>query len=126
MSELSVYEKQLKNKQKTGIARLIEIAGTKSAFLVLTALLSVFAVIAQITPFITVYLMVRELVANISNIQAIDTAYVWQLGWITVAGIGIFGVLTYAALMFSHVAAFNILYEIRIGLAGKLARMPMA
>ncbi len=125
MSELSVYEKQLKKKQKTGIARLIEIAGTKSVYLVMTVLLSIVAVIAQITPFVTVYLLVKELVANISNIQAINTAYVWQLGWITVAGIGVFGVFTYAALMFSHVAAFNILYEIRVGLAGKLTRMPM-
>ena len=125
MSELSVYEKQLKKKQKTGIARLMEIAGTKSVYLVLTGLLSVIAVIAQITPYVTVYLLVKELVANISNIQAINTAYVWQLGWITVAGIGAFGVFTYASLMFSHVAAFNILYEIRVGLAGKLTRMPM-
>ncbi len=125
MSELSVYEKQLKKKQKTGIARLMEIAGTKSVYLVLTGLLSVIAVIAQITPYVTVYLLVKELVANISNIQAINTAYVWQLGWITVAGIGVFGVFTYASLMFSHVAAFNILYEIRVGLAGKLTRMPM-
>ena len=51
MSEVSVYEKQLKKKQKTGIARLMEIAGTKSVYLVLTGLLSVIAVIAQITPY---------------------------------------------------------------------------
>ena len=125
MSKVSVYEEQLKKKQKTGIARLVEIAGTKSLYLALTGLLGIIAVIAQMTPFVTVYLLVKELVVNIPNIQAIDTAYVWRLGWITVAGIGIFGVFTYAALMFSHVAAFNILYEIRVGLAGKLARMPM-
>jgi ATP-binding cassette subfamily B protein len=125
MSEVSVYEKQLKKKQKTGIARLMEIAGTKSVYLVLAGLLSIIAVFAQITPYVTIYLLVKELVANISNIQAINTAYVWRLGWITIAGIGIFGVLTYAAGMLSHVAAFNILYEIRVGLAGKLTRMPM-
>lgn len=125
MSEVFVYEEQLKKKQKTGIARLMEIAGTKSAYLILAGLLSIIAVFAQITPYVTIYLLVKELVANISNIQAIDTAYVWQLGWITIAGIGIFGVLTYASGMLSHVAAFNILYEIRVGLAGKLTRMPM-
>jgi ATP-binding cassette subfamily B protein len=92
---------------------------------VLAGLLSIIAVFAQITPYVTIYLLVKELVANISNIQAINTAYVWRLGWITIAGIGIFGVLTYAAGMLSHVAAFNILYEIRVGLAGKLTRMPM-
>lgn len=125
MSEVSVYEKQLRKKQKTGIARLMEIAGTKAVFLVLAGLLSIIAVFAQITPYVTIYLLVKELVANTSNIQAINTAYVWKLGWVTIAGIGIFGVLTYAAGMFSHVAAFNILYEIRVALAGKLTRMPM-
>jgi ATP-binding cassette subfamily B protein len=79
MSEVFVYEEQLKKKQKTGIARLMEIAGTKSAYLILAGLLSIIAVFAQITPYVTVYLLVKELVANISNIQAIDTAYVWQL-----------------------------------------------
>ncbi len=125
MSEISVFEKQLKKKQKTGIPRLLEIAGTKSAYLVLAGLLSVVAVVAQMTPYLTIYLLVKELIANIGNIQAINTAYVWRLGWITMAGIGVYGMLTYAAGMLSHVAAFNILYEIRVGLAGKLARMPM-
>ncbi len=125
MNSISVYEEQVESKRKTGIPRLIEIAGTKSVYLYIAVVLGIIAVIAQLTPFITIYLLVRELVGNIGNIQAIESAYVWRLGWITLAGIAVFGVLTYLASMTSHVAAFNILYEIRMALASKLARLPM-
>jgi ATP-binding cassette subfamily B protein len=125
VNSISVYEEQVESKRKTGIPRLIEIAGTKSVYLYIAVVLGIIAVIAQLTPFITIYLLVRELVGNIGNIQAIESAYVWRLGWITLAGIAVFGVLTYLASMTSHVAAFNILYEIRMALASKLARLPM-
>jgi ATP-binding cassette subfamily B protein len=103
----------------------MEIAGTKSSYLVVAAILAAIAVVAQMTPFYTVYLLVRELVGKATDLSAVDAVYVSRLGWYTVAGVSIFGVLTYAASMTSHVAAFNILYEIRKGLAAKLARLPM-
>ncbi|MBN2039813.1 MAG: ABC transporter ATP-binding protein [Spirochaetes bacterium] len=125
MAEKSVYEKHLTKNKKTGITRLLQIAGTKKIYLIAGGILSILAVLAQITPFITIYLLVKELITNIGNIHAIDTDYVWQLAWVTIAGIGIFGILTYCSGMLSHIAAFNILYEIRTSLAEKLARMPM-
>ena len=125
MNHVSVFEEQVEKKRKTGMPRLMEIAGTKSIYLYIAAMLSVIAVLAQITPFVTVYLLVKELVENINTIQAIDSAYVWKLGWITLGGVTVFGVLLYAASMMSHIAAFNILYEIRMALASKLARLPM-
>ena len=36
-----------------------------------------------------------------------------------------FGVLTFASLMLSHIAAFNILYEIRMQLVQKMVRLPL-
>ncbi|WP_319491616.1 ABC transporter ATP-binding protein [uncultured Desulfobacter sp.] len=125
MTELSMYEHQIRAKRKTGIPRLLEIAGTKSLLLVAAALLSVIAVFAQVTPFVTMYLLVKELVLHIGNVQAIDIAYVWRLGWVTLTGIGIFALLMYIATMLSHIAAFNILYEIRVALSDKLARLPL-
>lgn len=125
MNHVSVYEEQVEKKRKAGIPRLMEIAGTKSVYLYVAVFLSILGVIAQITPFVTIYLLVKELIENINNIQAIESAYVWKLGWITLGGIALFGVFTYAGSMTAHVAAFNILYEIRIALASKLARLPM-
>ncbi len=125
VNSISVYEEQVEIKRKKGIPRLVEIAGTKSVYLYIAVFLGIIAVVAQLTPFVTIYLLVRELVGNIGNIQAIESSYVWMLGWITIAGIAVFGVLTYLASMTAHVAAFNILYEIRMVLAAKLARLPM-
>ncbi len=125
MTDISVYEKQLRKKQKRGIPRLLEIAGTKGFYLVFGCLLGAVAVIAQMMPYVTIYLLLKELISNIGNFQAIDTAYVWQLGWATLAGLAVYGGLTYAGSMLTHIAAFNILYEIRMALASKLARLPM-
>lgn len=125
MPKESVFEKQLKKKKKTGIPRLLQLAGTKRILLILAGIISFVAIVAQMTPFITIYLLVQELIAHIGNLQQINTAYVLRLGWLTLLGMGLFGILTYCAGMLSHVAAFNILYEIRTALAGKLARMPL-
>ncbi|MCG8480008.1 MAG: ABC transporter ATP-binding protein/permease [Spirochaetales bacterium] len=125
MAELSMYEQHIQKKHKKGIPRLFEIAGTKSILLVFAGILASIAVVAQIIPFVTVFLLVQELVANIGTAQSIDIAYAWRLGWITVGGVAVYGVLFYAANMLSHISAFTILYEIRVALAGKLARLPM-
>ncbi len=125
MTDISVYEKQIKKKRKTGIPRLLEIAGTKSALLVFAAIFAALAVAAQMTPFVTIYLLVRELITHINNPAEIDTAFVWHLGWLTLGGVALYGLLTYLGNMLSHIAAYNVLYEIRIGLTEKLSRMPM-
>ncbi len=125
MSESSVFESQLRKKRRTGVPRLMEIAGTKAGYLVAACALGVVAVVAEMTPYATIYLAVRELVVNARDIGSIDPAYMAGLGWMTVAGVAVFGLLTYVASMTSHVAAFNILYEIRRALAAKLARLPM-
>ncbi|MBN2049109.1 MAG: ABC transporter ATP-binding protein [Spirochaetales bacterium] len=123
--DVSVFEKQRVVRRKKGLPRLLEIAGTKSILLVFAGLFSIIAVIAQMTPFITVYLMMRELIQNITMPAHINTGYIRQLAWITAAGIAAFGVLTYTGSMLSHIAAFNILYEIRLALAAKLGRLGM-
>ncbi len=121
----SAFEQQINVRRKTGIPRLLQIAGTRSGTLIVAGFLAAIAVIAQITPFVTVFLLVQELIANVGDVQAIDVGYVWRLGWFTLAGIAVFGILTYASGMLSHIAAFNILYEIRVALSGKLARLPL-
>ena len=125
MSKTSVYEKQLKKKPRKGIPRLLQIAGTKSVYLVIAAVFAVLAAVAQITPFVTVYLMVKELVSNIGTLDSIDIDFVWKLGWWTLGGIGLFVLFTFISGALSHLAAFNILFEIRMSLATKLARLPM-
>jgi ATP-binding cassette subfamily B protein IrtA len=112
-------------KRKTGFARLIEIAGAKKWWLFGSMTLAVLATIVQFTPTIVVYRIIDELAAHATDLSGADRAMLWRLGWISLGAVGVFGVLLYVSSMLSHIAAFNILYEIRIKLAEKLPRLSM-
>lgn len=113
------------NKRKTGLARLIEIAGTKRWLLVGAMSLAVITAIMQFVPIIAVYNILIELAEHALDLSLIDKAYVWQWGYIALGAFLAFGMLTFASTMLSHIAAFNILYEIRMQLAQKMARLPL-
>ena len=104
------------NKRKTGLARLIEIAGTKRRLLIGAMLLAVITAIVQFVPIIAVYNILIELAEHALDPSLIDKAYIWLWSYIALGAFFAFGVLTFASLMLSHIAAFNILYEIRMQL----------
>ncbi|GAD08423.1 Iron import ATP-binding/permease protein IrtA [Porphyromonas crevioricanis] len=113
------------NKRKTGLARLIEIAGTKRWLLIGAMSLAVITTIMQFVPIIAVYNILIELAKYALNPSLIDKAYIWKWGYTALGAFFAFGVLTFVSLMLSHIAAFNILYEIRMQLAQKMARLPL-
>lgn len=113
------------DKRKTGLARLIEIAGTKRWLIIGAMSLAVITTIMQFVPIIAVYNILIELAKYALNPSLIDKAYVWHWGYIALEAFFAFGVLTFVSLMLSHIAAFNILYEIRMQLAQKMARLPL-
>lgn len=113
------------NKRKTGLARLIEIAGTKRRLLIGAMLFAVITAIVQFVPIIAVYNILIELAEHALDPSLIDKAYIWLWSYIALGAFFAFGVLTFASLMLSHIAAFNILYEIRMQLAQKMVRLPL-
>jgi ATP-binding cassette, subfamily B, bacterial IrtA/YbtP len=116
---------QNKSKPNTGLARLIEIAGAKKWWLFASMTLAVIATLVQFVPTIIVYQIIRELAAHAADLSGVDRALLWRLGWLSLGAVGVFGLLLYTSSMLSHIAAFNILYEIRIKLAEKLPRLSM-
>ena len=113
------------NKRKTGLARLIEIAGTKRRLLIGAMLLAVITAIVQFVPIIAVYNILIELAEHALDPSLIDKAYIWLWSYIALGAFFAFGVLTFASLMLSNIAAFNILYEIRMQLVQKMVRLPL-
>ena len=113
------------NTRKTGLARLIEIAGTKRRLLIGAMLLAVITAIVQFVPIIAVYNILIELAEHALDPSLIDKAYIWLWSYIALGAFFAFGVLTFASLMLSHIAAFNILYEIRMQLVQKMVRLPL-
>lgn len=112
-------------KRKTGLSRLMEIAGTKRWWLIGSMLLAVLAAMALFTPYIAVYMILRELAAKAGNLHLLDRKLIFDWGFISLGAVFLYGILMYSSLMLSHIAAFNILYEMRIAISQKLARLPL-
>ena len=112
-------------KRKTGIPRLIEIAGSKKWWLIGAMVIAIGASIAQFAPYVAVYMILEELAAHATDVHLLDKDLIWLWGGISLGAIFLYGILTYASLMLSHIAAFNILYEMRVAISRKLARLPM-
>jgi ATP-binding cassette subfamily B protein len=112
-----------KQKRKTGVSRLLEIAGTKKWLVIAACVLGVAATFLQFFPAVLVYAGVLELVRCAGNLAAIDGAYMGRLALLMLLCFGGFAVLLYISAIISHIAAFNILYELRMKLADKLSRL---
>ncbi|MEM7370746.1 MAG: ABC transporter ATP-binding protein [Bacteroidota bacterium] len=105
---------------KNGISRLLQIAGRRTYLLILSGLLAVAHAALALVPYILVYYILQQLVQ-----PAFDQTMVQQyLLWAILAGIGSY-LLLYASGMASHIAAFNILYELRAQTAAKLGQLPL-
>ena len=108
-------------KKKEGLPRLLEIAGQKKGLLLLAGLLSVGSAMCMLVPYWAVYEVLKELLLHGSNPVLANGTEMIRWGWIALGGLVGGLVLLYAALMSSHVAAFRILYGLRISLLFGLA-----
>lgn len=105
---------------KTGIARLLEIAGSKKNMLLLSALLAVLYAILSLIPYAMVYYILKAV-----TLPPVDTALVQRYVIAAAGAMLAANIFLYASGMASHTAAFNILYELRMQMAGKLAKLPL-
>lgn len=111
--------------KKNSLLRLIQIAGTKKWWLIFSMILAILSTIAQFVPFVSIYKILVELAKNASEPNLINREYIWFWGYVALAGVLLFGILLYASMMLSHIAAFNILYELRVLISKKLVKLPL-
>ena len=114
-----------KTEKKQGLSRLFEIAGQKKGLLLLAGLLSAGSAVCMLVPYWAVYEILKELLTHGGNPAASDGADMMRWGWIALGGLAGGLVLLYAALMSSHVAAFHILYGLRVRLSEHIGRLPL-
>ncbi|MEK5026553.1 ABC transporter ATP-binding protein [Paenibacillus sp. FSL M7-1046] len=113
------------SKSKTGIPRLLEIAGEKKGLLLLSGLLSSASAVLMLVPFISVYFILAELLRHAASPGGIDRQAVIFWGLAALGGL-ILGLITsYCGIMCSHVAAFRIQYQLRITMTEHLGRLPL-
>ncbi len=111
-------------KEKTGVLRLLELAGSKKNKLLIACLLSVLTSAARLVPFFTIYGVIRELLAHYAAIGDIDTVKIYMLVGYTFAAALVYGICAFAASALAHDAAYDIIYELRLKLMEKLSRIP--
>ncbi|MDR2770678.1 MAG: ABC transporter ATP-binding protein/permease [Clostridiales Family XIII bacterium] len=111
--------------QKTGMARLWELASTKKLLVACSCILSVLSVVVSFTPFVAVYFIIREIVTHLAGYGAAGAARVINLGLLAGAGAAASILLNFFALMCSHIAAFTTLYKLKLDFTRHIASLPL-
>lgn len=107
-------------KRKTGIARLLEIAGRRKLLLFLSCLLAILHALLSLVPYLMVYLILEGLTQQDINFPIIQQ----QLSYAVIAALCSM-LLLFLSGVLSHVAAYNILYELRCYIAEKIGKLSM-
>ncbi len=110
----------METSSKNGLARLLEIAGERKGFLMISGVLAVLNALLTMVPYILVFYILNELLTGSPSSENIIQYLVQALVAMLISFL-----CMYASAMASHVAAFNILYELRCKIAEKLGKLPM-
>ncbi|MGG4496893.1 ABC transporter ATP-binding protein [Brevibacillus reuszeri] len=111
--------------QKRGVLRLLEIADEKRGLLVVSGILSSLSAICMLVPYASVYFILEELLMHAQAPATVDGAYMIEWGVIALGGLLGSLILMYAGGLVSHIAAFRILYGLRVKLASHIGRLPL-
>ncbi|WP_391572914.1 ABC transporter ATP-binding protein [Cohnella sp.] len=110
---------------KTGMARLLEIAGEKRGLMIVSALLSSLSAVCMLVPYVSVFVILKELLEHAASPASADGAKMIRYGVIALIGLAGGLVTMYAGGMVSHIAAFRILYGLRVKLASHIGKLPL-
>jgi ATP-binding cassette subfamily B protein len=112
-------------KKKTGISRLLEIAGEKRGLLIWAGIGSSVSALCMLIPYLSIYFILKELLQNAPFPSLIHRAEVIRWGIIALAGLAGGLAAMYAGGMCSHIAAYRILYGLRLRLASHIGRLSL-
>lgn len=115
----------MKRKPQKGLNRLLELAGEKKTLMVCSAVLSTVSVFLLLVPYLSIYCVLAELLRHADDIAAVDAAYVITWAVWGVVGLLLGYLFMYVGGMCSHIAAFRILYGIRVKLADHIGSLPL-
>ncbi|WP_228435782.1 ABC transporter ATP-binding protein [Chryseobacterium pennipullorum] len=107
-------------KRKNGIARLLEIAGRRKMMLFLSAFLAVIHALLSLVPYILVFYIIRELTLETVDFSLAKRYIIYAV----IAAVASMVVFFFSGIL-SHIAAYNILFELRRFIVDKVGRLPM-
>ncbi|WNY29248.1 Vitamin B12 import ATP-binding protein BtuD [Methanimicrococcus stummii] len=110
---------------KEGRARLFEIAFHKKWHMLASAIFSITSVAFSFVPYIILYLVLKEILPNLSDLSQIDSSLLMTYIAFIAASLVLTVATMFISLMCSHLAAFETLYDLKIDFAAKLATLPL-
>lgn len=109
--------------KRTGLARLMEIAGERKGLLVTSGILSAVSAAFMLVPYVSVYFILAELLRHTADITQANGVRMIRWGGIALGGLVLGMVFLYLGIMASHIAAFRILYGLRVQLAAHIGKL---
>ncbi|MBQ5316293.1 MAG: ABC transporter ATP-binding protein [Oscillospiraceae bacterium] len=118
-------KKQKDMKPKTGLARCLEIASDRQPMVILSAVLSSLAAVASFIPYLAIYGVIKEILSVYPKLDLLDTHRIMLMAWTALGGILLNIVMYFLAILFSHLAAFGTIYELKTAFAKHLTQIPL-
>ncbi|MFJ2043308.1 ABC transporter ATP-binding protein [Paenibacillus taichungensis] len=107
------------------VSGLMEVTKERKGLLITASIFSILSSLLQIVPFIGVYKIVEELLIHARDLSALDRDLLMYWGFVSFGALIAGLIALYIGGMCSHIAAFNILYQLRVKLADHVAKVPM-
>lgn len=104
----------------SSLTDIFQLAGMQKVRLIASGVLAAIATVLGLVPFILIYSIVTELFN-----PPVDQIYIWKLAFISFVTIVARWITLGIASSFAHIAAYNILYDIRISLSQKFGTLPL-
>lgn len=112
-------------KSTSEVSGLMQVAKERKGLLIVACIFSVLSSLLQLIPFVGVYKIVEELLNHAQQPSGLDREVLVYWGIVSLLGL-IGGLITlYIGGMSSHIAAFRILYQLRVRLTEHVAKVPM-
>lgn len=110
---------------QSGVTRLLEMAGEKRGLMLVSGLLSSISAVCMLVPYASVYFILKELLEHAASPALADGAKMIRFGVIAFIGLAAGLITMYAGGMVAHIAAFRILYGLRVKLTGHIGKLPL-
>jgi ABC-type multidrug transport system fused ATPase/permease subunit len=108
-----------------GFGRLLQFALMRKGYALASVILAALAAVCGFIPAVAIYLLVAQLAALYPHFSTADPAALMAYGWLALAGLAGNIILYFAALCFSHIAAFGTIYQLKIDFASHLGKVPL-
>lgn len=112
-------------KKTTLLPRLMSYAGTYKISMILSWLFSALGGILSLGPYICIYFAAQTLLEAGENFTLLNREQMAHYGWMAVTLTGLSFMLYGMGLLFSHLAAFNLMANLRIQLIRHLGELPL-